>query len=61
MEIILNGLTYYTIASIEGTGNYWGIDSEGIVYELRHDPLEVEKVYNNVVDWHKDNFPSYYQ
>ena len=44
---------FYTIKEL-GDGNYLGMNKNGVVYGLIHDPYEVEKIYDNKNDFFKD-------
>lgn len=48
-KIDIEGSSYYPIHDIED-GNYLAIDKNGSVFKITHDPFEVQKVYDTILE-----------
>lgn len=46
-KISIDGSNYYPVHDV-GDGNYIAVDRNGSVFEIRHDPLEVKKIYDSI-------------
>lgn len=54
-KIEVHGTSYYPVHDI-GDGNYVAIDKEGEVFKITHDPFEVQKIYESILIFLKNEF-----